>query len=146
MSDEPKTFRKVELKLSEVKAAEQSLLKLLVLEFPKYSTSYRLRRVAKKIESVLKDIEEERNKLLKEVGATINESHRRWDIPKNKQEIFDESYKHMMEEVEILEVPTIELSDIEGAMWHDGMNQPQRLSVMDLANLEFIITENGEAK
>ena len=143
MEETLKTFQKQSFKLKDLRAIQNSLLKILNAEFSKYSTGYRLRRFAKKIESEFLGFEEERQRLIKLVGATISEDGSRWNIPADKQKEFDDNINALQNEEVVLEFMPVHLEDLDTAVFHNGVSS-SRLTVLDLANLEFLIIDSGE--
>lgn len=120
----------MKLKLKEIWMGQQAMPKLLNRELADGKAAYWIGRNAKKLESIIVDMEKERVDLVKKYGHEDKDS-RKWSVPPDKKEEFDKVYSDMMEkevEVDIKEVSIESLKDA-------------KLSPIDLASIDFMIKE-----
>lgn len=121
------------LELSQLNRIKQSLSRLLTTENIPARVCYRATKFSKRVADAIEELEEQRIKLVKKYGSLHGEALR--VDPKNQEKFEAEFGALLTETIELPDI-SIALSDLEKA----------NLSMIDYANLDFLITEDSTEK
>lgn len=107
----------MKVKLSEIVGSQQALIKLMQVKLP-IQISYKLSKLAFKLEPELKIYNDQRNALIKELGEQINPETDEWRVKADNLVKFQEEQKKLQEiEVDVKfaedkELEKIKVSDL----------------------------------
>ncbi len=122
---------KIELTLAQVRDMSKSIGVLLNAKLP-IATSYRVLKMAKRLNDELKTAEKVRSRLVDKYGEAQPDGST--TVPAAKLASFRAEYDELIAETTTIEVIPLKLSELEGA----------GLALIDLINLEFLIDPSQE--
>jgi hypothetical protein len=129
-------------KLKEIFEIRDSLIKLLNMELSA-KINFRLAKVTRALKTELQDLETERQKLVEKYGEKDEAGN--ITVTKQLKEFNTEWEKVLEEEVDIL-IVKVPLEELDGNVYIDSQGTKRKLTMIDVANLEFLITEAHEAQ
>jgi len=117
------------VKLADIFMSKDALQKLLQSDLP-VKTAFRISRIAKKINDVFNDIEEQRIKLVNKLGE-VQEGSDEIKVPPDKLKEFHAELSSLLEEEIELDIEKIKLSELGDI----------KLRPVEIASLEYLIEE-----
>jgi hypothetical protein len=123
-------IKKVSIRMSELREITGSLSKVLSQDLP-IKQAYRMSKMAKAINSELKEFNEMREKLIRKYGERDEQGN---ISVKEKANEFNEEFQPLLEEEIELSLIPIDLNEIQNV----------KLSPIDIANLEPFLDEKSE--